>query len=183
MRFYSLQEMGDVLQQLSVEGFERRYAALHLIRVLPFSRDRQPPDTRRAASPTLPCDRWEGPTPVMHANFNRMWFWVHPLRFTGGGGAHTVGRDPTASICFDDNTVSWRHASLSEAEGGLRITDLGSRNGTRIDASLVPTRGCVVATVGNTISFGEVSCTLVDVPGLKDFATRALPSLEGPVLV
>ena len=50
-----------------------------------------------------------------------------------------VGRDAGSDVCLADNSVSRRHA-LVEVEGDtVRITDLGSQSGTRINgASLTP---------------------------------------------
>jgi transcriptional regulator with AAA-type ATPase domain len=45
-----------------------------------------------------------------------------------------IGRDETASICLTGNDVSRRHALLRlDPELGIRIVDLGSRNGVRVN--------------------------------------------------
>ncbi|HEY7072565.1 MAG TPA: FtsK/SpoIIIE domain-containing protein [Acidimicrobiales bacterium] len=47
------------------------------------------------------------------------------------GGRAVVGREPDCEIVLGDETVSRRHAAITaEADGAVRIADLGSRNGT-----------------------------------------------------
>jgi len=60
-----------------------------------------------------------------------------------GGGAEprsvavgeltTVGRDPEAAICIDDEAVSWHHLEIEGRGGVLMATDLDSRNGTALN--------------------------------------------------
>jgi hypothetical protein len=46
----------------------------------------------------------------------------------------TIGRDETSSVCLTGNDVSRRHAILHiDPESGVRIADLGSRNGVRVN--------------------------------------------------
>jgi transcriptional regulator of acetoin/glycerol metabolism len=46
----------------------------------------------------------------------------------------TIGRDETSSVCLTGNDVSRRHAILHiDPESGVRIADLGSRNGVRLN--------------------------------------------------
>ena len=49
----------------------------------------------------------------------------------------TIGRDETSSVCLTGNDVSRRHAILhidpDSPESGVRIADLGSRNGVRVN--------------------------------------------------
>jgi hypothetical protein len=45
----------------------------------------------------------------------------------------TVGRHPDSDIFLDDVTVSRRHAVLSRTDGGYRVADVGSLNGTYVD--------------------------------------------------
>lgn len=51
----------------------------------------------------------------------------------------SIGRGPEASWRFDDDTLSKEHAALEFAGGGLRLRDLGSRNGTRLNGAEVMT--------------------------------------------
>ncbi|MGH9870755.1 MAG: sigma 54-interacting transcriptional regulator [Candidatus Polarisedimenticolia bacterium] len=55
-----------------------------------------------------------------------------------------IGRAPDCEMVLHDETVSWRHVSLEKTDGGLRVRDLGSRNGTfvggqRIEAAFTQT--------------------------------------------
>ena len=45
----------------------------------------------------------------------------------------TVGRHPESDIFLDDITVSRRHAEIKRSEGGFRMTDMGSLNGTYVN--------------------------------------------------
>jgi len=51
-----------------------------------------------------------------------------------------VGRGPGADLCLDDSQMSQRHLALERTEGGLRIMDLGSTNGTRVNGETVLAR-------------------------------------------
>ena len=50
--------------------------------------------------------------------------------FVPGEGRTTIGRSPDCDIFLDDVTVSRKHAVLVAADGGFRIEDQGSLNGT-----------------------------------------------------
>ncbi len=50
-----------------------------------------------------------------------------------GSSPIVVGRDSAAGLCLDDPELSRRHAMISPAAGAVRIRDLGSTNGVRID--------------------------------------------------
>ena len=49
----------------------------------------------------------------------------------------TIGRDPNCEVFLNDRTVSRRHAHLSIQGGRAIIEDLGSLNGTWVDAAIV----------------------------------------------
>ena len=48
-----------------------------------------------------------------------------------------LGRGPGADLTFSCQTLSRQHARLDFAEGGLRLRDLDSLNGVRINGDLV----------------------------------------------
>ncbi|HSS04227.1 MAG TPA: FHA domain-containing protein [Solirubrobacterales bacterium] len=48
-------------------------------------------------------------------------------------GRTTVGRDPAADVCIDDEAVSWHHLEIESRGGVLMATDLDSRNGTALN--------------------------------------------------
>ena len=54
-------------------------------------------------------------------------------RSVGLGERTTVGRDPEADVCLDDEAVSWHHAEIALRGGVLMATDLDSRNGTALN--------------------------------------------------
>ena len=47
----------------------------------------------------------------------------------------TIGRDAEATVCCDDDTMSREHAAVEFAGGALRVRDLGSRNGVRVNGN------------------------------------------------
>jgi class 3 adenylate cyclase len=55
-----------------------------------------------------------------------------PLRLLVTGPAIEVGRD-CRGVLLTDPQISRRHLSLHEVDGTVRVTDLGSTNGTRVD--------------------------------------------------
>lgn len=71
-------------------------------------------------------------------------------------GSFVIGRDRGADLRLQDPTVSPRHVLLEVASGGhpIRLRDLGSVNGTRIDG--VPTVALDLVD-GNRIDLGEAT--------------------------
>jgi pSer/pThr/pTyr-binding forkhead associated (FHA) protein len=49
------------------------------------------------------------------------------------GERTTIGRDPEAGVCIDDEAVSWHHLEIESRGGVLMATDLDSRNGTALN--------------------------------------------------
>jgi len=61
------------------------------------------------------------------------------LRLTHANAACTLGRDVTCDIVLDDVYVAAKHAMLVlRDDGRVDVTDLGSRNPTRIDGERLP---------------------------------------------
>jgi len=69
-------------------------------------------------------------------------------------GEHVIGRDPSCSIHFPEPSVSWHHARLL-VNGGVTIEDLGSTNGTFVNAKRAT--GRVVLKPGDRLELGKVS--------------------------
>lgn len=69
----------------------------------------------------------------------------------------TVGRQPDSDLVLNDASVSKRHAVLrwDAAVGHCSIEDLGSTNGTVLNASVVIRRETVLRD-GDILSFGDV---------------------------
>ncbi|MGH2767581.1 MAG: FHA domain-containing protein, partial [Actinomycetota bacterium] len=74
----------------------------------------------------------------------------------------TIGRDPQSEVPVADPAVSWSHAQLTRYGGHLYLRDLGSRNGTFVNAELVTIprllRDGDVIHIGNTgLTFGATA--------------------------
>ena len=68
--------------------------------------------------------------------------------------AAEAGRDPEADIPLaHDDGVSWRHARLTPQADGVRVEDLGSRNGTYVDGERVDAPRVVPA--GGRVQLGD----------------------------
>jgi pSer/pThr/pTyr-binding forkhead associated (FHA) protein len=65
-----------------------------------------------------------------------------------------IGRDPGCQFRVNEGTVSRRHCVLTVGTSDVRIKDLGSRNGTRLNGHVI--QGEVPLRSGDTISVGSV---------------------------
>jgi hypothetical protein len=78
----------------------------------------------------------------------------HPIlqqRFTVPGAECRIGRDLGCDIVVDDEHAAPQHALLTLLEDGrVRVQDLGTKNGTRVDGKRVP------ADAGAVIEQGEI---------------------------
>lgn len=70
-----------------------------------------------------------------------------------GGGRVTVGRGLDNSIVIEDASVSRHHAELTREGGRLEVRDLGSRNGTWLNAARVT---AAPVAIGDELAFGAV---------------------------
>ena len=70
-----------------------------------------------------------------------------------------VGRNPMNDLCLEDNSVSQRHAEISQEGESIIVRDLGSTNGTFVNGNKISS---TVLKTGDTISFGIVSFRWVD---------------------
>src|SRR5258705_9194827 len=52
-------------------------------------------------------------------------------------GVHRIGRGPTNDVTIDDGSVSGSHCQLIISQGGIRIRDVGSTNGTFVNGTPV----------------------------------------------
>ncbi len=76
--------------------------------------------------------------------------------------ASVIGRDPGCELHFPDNSISRRHAEFFHDDGLLRVRDLGSRNGLRVNG--VP-RVEAVLQHGDTIEIGALTFQVSAIPG------------------
>ncbi len=79
----------------------------------------------------------------------------HPIlqqRFTVPGAGCRIGRDLGCEIVVDDEHAAPQHALLTLLEDGrVRVQDLGTRNGTRVDGKRVPVDSGAVIEQGEII--------------------------------
>jgi S-DNA-T family DNA segregation ATPase FtsK/SpoIIIE len=90
-------------------------------------------------------------------------------------GVHIIGRDAEADAPIDDPDVSRRHAALAVTSGGIRLTDLGSTNGTALDGRRIDPDGEDVLP-GQLIRVGD---TLLHVAPLADAPAVLRPRPDG----
>ncbi len=76
-------------------------------------------------------------------------------------GTLTIGRGPDNDLVLGDPRVSRRHARIQGRHGRLVLTDLESRNGTRVNGAPV---GEVAIGLGDEILLGDTRL-IVDAPG------------------
>lgn len=75
-----------------------------------------------------------------------------PRRFEGAGTVCRVGRDLDCDIVVVDEYAAPQHTLLTLLEDGrVRVQDLGTRNGTRVDGERVPAEGGAVIEQGEVI--------------------------------
>ena len=75
------------------------------------------------------------------------------------GAPMLVGRAPTCDVPVFDPTVSRRHAELSLVAGGVKVTDLGSANGTFVNGEKITDK---TVRGGDVVTFGKVVFKLQD---------------------
>ncbi|MBL8944300.1 MAG: FHA domain-containing protein [Myxococcales bacterium] len=79
---------------------------------------------------------------------------VHPLPY----GLHVLGRGSEVTVPLEHEDVSRRHAELDVGPDGVRVRDLGSKNGVRVDG--VAVEGEAAVAHGQVIALGELMLTL-----------------------
>ncbi len=94
----------------------------------------------------------------------------------GSDDTLVVGRDVGCDVPILEQGVSRRHAELRASSDGVRITDLGSRNGTWINGHRISER---IASPNDSISFGSVKFLLLrETDAINVTATTMIP-LDG----
>lgn len=79
------------------------------------------------------------------------------------GSQISLGRDPQAEVSIEDPAVSYTHAQITLHAGELYLRDLGSRNGTWVNANLVTTPHLLRE--GDVVHVGETDLTFRSVGG------------------
>jgi hypothetical protein len=77
-------------------------------------------------------------------------------------GANVIGRDADAAVFVDSSKVSRRHALITIDTDGATLSDLGSRNGTFVNA--VPVRSPVILSDGDEIVVGSARLVFRNAP-------------------
>src|SRR5690349_10661247 len=75
------------------------------------------------------------------------------------GNPLVVGRPVTSDVPIDDPTLARRHAEIALPDGGVKVTDLGSANGTFPNGARVAE---AVAAMNDVVTFGKVACRVVE---------------------
>jgi len=106
-------------------------------------------DTHTAYDVLLAAERQSAPGVVVLYSAEQAACVAFPV-----SGPSRIGRDPDVEIPIDDTKVSREHVRLEPTDGGVLVTDLGSRNGTFVDGEKV-TRERARAPVGSTLRVGH----------------------------
>jgi len=107
-----------------------------------------------------------------------------PRRHALRPGRTSIGSAEGNDIALRDRTVSRQHAWIELAEGRLRLGDLGSSNGTRVNGERI--EGEREVCVGDTLAFGFIEARLEAqaagdaVVGIRSAAVRPLTTSEPP---
>jgi len=95
-----------------------------------------------------------GPLVPLASASARHWLVFRGRRTMLGDGENIVGRDPASHVHTDHASVSRRHARITIAGSGVRIEDLGSKNGTTVGGERVA--DAVGLHEGDRCAFGSV---------------------------
>lgn len=74
-------------------------------------------------------------------------------------GTNTIGRSPENNIALTDSYVSGSHAEITADDVGFQMTDLGSTNGTLLNAIKVEPDAQMALNDGDEIVFGQTTLT------------------------
>jgi|GEM_PF-162118 len=80
-------------------------------------------------------------------------------------GETLLGRSPDCGLALPDGEVSRRHACLHVTPGGVRLEDLGSTNGTRLNG--IPLHGSATLLAGDRVTVGGHVLKLVAMDPLE----------------
>lgn len=83
-----------------------------------------------------------------------------PFRYLLKEGEQSVGRAEGVDVRLEHGTVSRNHARIAVEGSHVTLTDLGSRNGTRVDGQAV--NGTVDLLPGSRIEFASLALSIVE---------------------
>ena len=107
------------------------------------------------------------PAPASH------WLVLHGRRVALQEGETVIGRNPASDVCLDAPGVSRSHARIVVDECGVRLTDLGSKNGTTVNDEAAV--GEVLLRDGDRIGFGSASSVYRSSAAGMSTETQAAP--------
>lgn len=137
---------GDVL---SLGGYELRMSSPGAA-----SRTEMPAGGRTAAMAAPP------------AAAARAWLLGEDLRAPLKAGNNSVGRKPENDVQIAQPFVSGRHLSIEVGDDGLRVTDLGSTNGTLVAGNRLVPNEPMLLEPGQTITIGSMELRIeIEEPG------------------
>lgn len=116
-----------------------------------------PPRGNRRAAPAQATSTFQVASP-RHEQGNIYFVSANGMTFDIPEGSSTIGRSPDNSIVLDMPDVSRRHARLERSGVHLRIYDLNSTNGTRINGEAIHISD---VEEGDEIRIGSASLELV----------------------
>lgn len=91
------------------------------------------------------------------------------------GKNKSIGREAGNDVVVDDETVSSKHAQMIPNEGGWKVEDLGSTNGTFVNDKKITTQSLKP---GDKVRFGKMEFRF-EVPGAEAGAgTKVMPAAE-----
>jgi hypothetical protein len=111
-----------------------------------------------------------GPIRMVRRKFEVRWIRrthesEHPKRIT-------VGRGGDCDVSFVHSSVSKLHAYFREDEGQLTVTDLRSRNGTRVNGVAVAANRATPIAAHDGVQFGKVQAMVLDARELFEVLRR-----------
>lgn len=89
-----------------------------------------------------------------------------------GPGITTIGSDPSADVCLENDGIAAVHAKIQVDEKGTHIAVENAANITRVNGSLVVARTAIKG--GDALLFNSVQCQVVGKSSAQD-ATREAP--------
>jgi len=97
------------------------------------------------------------PAAATHAGRAMHWLILTGRHLPLHPGTNVIGRDPEATVWLDSASVSRRHAQIVIDGNGVRLEDLGSKNGTVVDA--LPLASPRVLRDGDSFTIGGLTLT------------------------
>lgn len=99
------------------------------------------------------------------------------------GETFTIGRGRDVTIRIEDERISRQHVKVGLTPGGIEVTELGSRNGTRVNGRILQQHERVLAGRFAVVELGDARATVeVEAAGEEGPTTRrlslALPDLH-----